>query len=85
MFFLSVPVAHAVFLDEKSKIFKEYECTALIRDGAYGQINAAPQLHTWAARKNHKLFFCKTSAGCSMSESTNDLEQMHDTLHTPVF
>ena len=77
-----IAVAHAVFLDEKSKILEEYECTALIRDGAYGQINAGPQLHTWAAGKNHKLFLCKTSAGCSMSESTNDLGHMHDTLHT---
>ena len=68
-------------LAEKSKILETYKCTALLRDGAYGQINAGPQLHTWAEGKNHNLFFCKTSAGCSMSEATNDLGHMHDALH----
>ena len=52
-----------------------------MRDGAYGQINAAHGLHDWNVRHNHNMFMIKTSGGCSMSESPNDLGYMHSILH----
>lgn len=54
----------------------------LIRDGAYGQINAGPTMDRWNESKQRKMFMVKWSAGGSMSEAINDLGNMHNILHS---
>ena len=62
----------------------KYAYTTHIRDGAYGQINAGYALHLWNQKKGRQMLQAKTSAGCSMTEATNDLGHMHDILHKLV-
>jgi hypothetical protein len=56
----------------------------LLRDGCFGQINAAPAIDAWAKEHGRSLFLAKYSAGCSMTESMNDLGHGHDGLHKLV-
>lgn len=51
-----------------------------MRDGCYGQINAASQIDAWAKAKGRSLLLGKYSAGMSMTESLNDLGYGHANL-----
>lgn len=64
-----------------TEIRKEFEWVTLIRDGAFGPINAGSGLHDWNVRKRKKMYMLKTSGGGSMTENTNDLGWMHSILH----
>lgn len=64
-----------------ASVREKYKWTTLIRDGAFGQINAGSKLHGWNESKGRNMFMTKWSAGCSMSEATNDLGHMHNILH----
>ena len=62
-------------------IREKYKWTTLIRDGAYGPISVGPEMDSWNRGKGRQMFMAKWSAGCSMSESPNDLGHMHQILH----
>ena len=52
-----------------------------MRDGAYGQINAAQGLHHWNVENSKNMLMVKTSGGASMTEAINDQGWMHSNLH----
>ena len=55
-----------------------------MRDGCYGQISAAEKIDVWAKGKGRTLLLAKYSAGCSMTESMNDLKFGHSGLHAAI-
>jgi hypothetical protein len=57
-------------------IREKYKWTTLIRDGAYGPISGGPEMDNWNRGKGRQMFMAKWSAGCSMSESPKDAEDM---------
>mmetsp|Transcript_16093 Transcript_16093/g.15450 ORF Transcript_16093/g.15450 Transcript_16093/m.15450 type:complete len:669 (+) Transcript_16093:53-2059(+) len=65
----------------EAEVREKYKHAVHMRDGAFGQINAGSALHEWCVRHAYFIFMVKTSAGQSMSESTNDLGYMHSILH----
>eukprot|EP01033_Poteriospumella_lacustris_P013318 gene13318-9543_t len=67
--------------DEEQEIREKHKWTTLIRDGAFGQINIGPEMDKWNKDHGRHMFMAKWSAGCSMSEATNDLGYMHSILH----
>lgn len=73
--------AHFVVVTEEQEIREKHKWTTLIRDGAFGQINIGPEMDKWNKDRGRHMFMAKWSAGCSMSEATNDLGYMHSILH----
>ena len=66
---------------ESKKIEAKHKFTVLIRDGAYGQINCMRAVHDKNVRDGRHHLYVKSSGGCSMTESINDLGYGHSNLH----
>ena len=69
------------FILIETDIRHKYRNTLLLRDGAFGQINAGPAIDSYNKSKGREMYMAKWSGGCSMTESPNDGGYMHSILH----
>lgn len=60
---------------------ERYEHICIGQDGAQGQIHAILEhLDAWCRDQKYKVTFLKYAAGCSMTQSPNDVGRMHQLL-----
>ena len=73
-----------VYLDVIAAVKEKHKHALLLRDGCSGQITASPAITAFNKGRGRSQLHGKYSAGCSMTQSWNDVGHCHDALHRLV-